>query len=173
MTGTDSQVLIVLDDLTVSEGNDALARIKSAAAGPDPAQLRAVLEEVRVKGQKHDSLLFLHQFAKVAAELGHLDRVSIHGLAYPDVICYLDPETVLTSEHPWETLINRWTRDAAPEPPKNLKKWLRREGLLPDDQQLIDEAIERGAIQMEQEGRGLHRDLVALGSRITELALVR
>lgn len=175
MDGTDAEILVVLDDLDDLDDLDASVavevaeQIDQAAKASDTDELRSALEDLRRRGQKNDSLLFLHQFFARAAFLGDVGRVHIHGLSLPDVVCYLDPETVLQDPQPWDTLLDRWTADAAPNQPKNLKGWLRRQRLLPDDPQQVDEAVEQAALRMADEGRPLHPDLVSLGLRIAEL----
>ncbi|WP_168929659.1 ATP-binding protein [Nocardioides sp. GY 10127] len=169
--GTDAPVLIVLDDLDREQGNDALAQIALAARDDDPVTLRRALEEVRQLGRTNDSMLFLHQFASRAERLGRLDRVRVHGLSLPDVICYLDPDTILSSPRPWPDLIDQWHGEAGPDGPRNIKKWLTRRKLLPQDPKQIDEAVAQAVLTMQVEGRPLHPDLVALGSRIEELGL--
>jgi hypothetical protein len=166
--GSDAQVLVVLDDLVAAEAAEALADVKRSLS--DPEQLRAALEQIRAKGKQNDSFLFLHQFALRAAELGTIERVWVHGLSLPDVICYLDPDTVLLDGASWPELISRWTDEAAPAAPKNIKGWLRRRKLLPDDPREVDLAVERAVLQMREESRGLHGDLVELGLRVRELA---
>lgn len=169
--GTDAPVLVVLDDLDAEIGSAALARVKSASLGSDAAALRESLEDLHKLGKTNDSLLFLHQFASRAAEIGSLERVSVHGLSLPDVICYLDPDTLLNEPRPWTELIDRWTAEAAPGAARNIKKWLGGKKLLPQSGQEINERVERAALQMHTEGRALHHDLVGLGLRIRELSL--
>lgn len=169
VAGTDAAIVIVLDELNLNEGRDALTAIRDAVTSGDSEETRSALESVRLAGRKNDSLLFLHQFASEAMKLDALDRITVHGLSYPDVICYLDPDTVLTKVVPWDELIERWKRDAAPAEPKNLKGWLRRNKFLPDDQEAVDNAVEFAALRMRDEHRPLHQDLVGLGLNIRDL----
>jgi len=168
--GTDSQVLVVLDDANAEGISDAFEKVKRAHAGHDSVTRDLALQDIREMGRKNDSYLFLHQFALRAAEVNNLDRIHIHGLSLPDVICYLDPDTLLSNKESWDRLINAWTSEAAPAPPKNIKGWLRRKKLLPDAADDVDQAIERAILQMQQEQRPLHTDLVELGLRIVALA---
>lgn len=169
VAGSEAAIVIVLDDLNLDDGRTALASIRRAVNGGDPDEVRTILETVRQAGRKNDSLLFLHQFASEAIKVNSLHRISLHGLSYPDVICYLDPDTVLTNPVPWDELVAQWSEEAYPNQPKNLKGWLRRQGYLPDDAEAIDNAVELAALRMRDEGRPLHPDVMSLGLAVQEL----
>lgn len=169
MHGTDAPVLIVLDDLDASLASELLAEIKTGHASSDPTRVTEALEKLRAT--KGDSYLFLHQFAHAALQVGSLDRIHVHGLSRPDVICYLPPQLLLdtAADADWEDLLSRWRADAAPLEPSNLKKWLRGKGLLPQDPRAIDARIEQAANEVRRKNIPIHPDLVGLGLRIVEL----
>jgi hypothetical protein len=166
--GTDAQILVVLNDLVHAEITPIWRSIQDAGAQGSFDTAHTSIEELR--GMKGDSYLFLHQFASRAPPRGRLDRVHVHGLGQPDVICYLTPELVLNRPEPWPDLIQRWTRSAAPADPKNLKGWLKKQGLLPQDQASIDASIATAATQMKVDHVPVPADLVALGLHVVELA---
>ncbi|MTB89051.1 hypothetical protein H9L21_11230 [Aeromicrobium senzhongii] len=166
---SDAKLLVVLDELDHELVTDVFGRLQEAVAGGNPESRAAVLAELRSLGNSNDSFLFIHQFALRAVELGILDRVEFFGLSQPDIICYLEPASVLSEDESWDRLLDQWRRDAAPQPPRNIKKWLRGKGFLPDDAHLVDEAIEMATMRAARSAN-LHPDLVALGARILELS---
>ena len=168
MRGTDSPVLIVLDDLDASRANALLADVKAARLSDDSSSLGSALEALRAT--KGDSYLFLHQFVHAALEVGNLDRVHIHGLSLPDVICYLPAERLLRADVEWGELLEQWRSEAGPAGASNLKKWLRGRRLLPQNAEEIDALIEVVSGEVRRMNFPIHHDLVQLGMRIVELA---
>lgn len=163
--GTDAPILVVLDEMEATRGTDLLDAVK--AADSDDSR-REALERLRTT--KGDSYLFLHQFAQAADQLGALDRVSVHGLSLPDIICYLPVDLMLgTGAPPWESLIKRWRSSAGDMRATNLKGWLKKQKLLPQNSSELDEAVRRAADHARRENRPVHKDLVDLGLRIMDL----
>jgi ABC-type transport system involved in cytochrome c biogenesis ATPase subunit len=165
--GTDAQILVVLDNLEHHEVDEVWMRTTALAADGDLDGARACLDELRLS--KSSERLFLHQLGLRALEVGRMDRIHIHGLNEPDVICYLPPELLLHKAKPWSELIGSWQRDSGLKPPTNLKKWLRTNHYLPSDQAEIDAAVQNAAVTSHRDGLLVHPDLVELGLRIEDL----
>jgi hypothetical protein len=166
--GTTSPVLVVLDELNNEMGQRLWESIRAAVANDEPIKLQAALEDLRTA--RGDSFLFLHQLALRAVETGRLDRIHVHGLSLPDVICYIPPERVLSHPEPWDVLLQRWRDDALPREPKNLKRWLRDNRFLPADPSLTNDLIRDAVDGMSRGGVPVHPDLVELGLKIRALA---
>ena len=165
--GTDADVLLVLDNLDHQQVHEIWSETTSLAAQGDFDAARVRLDGLQ--RSKSAERLFLHQLGLRALEVGRIDRIHIHGLSLPDVICYLPPEELLNKPTPWERLIDSWRRDASPEQPKDLKKWLKTNHLLPVEPELLDAAVERAAVAARRGSLPLHPDLVGLGLRIQSL----
>lgn len=88
--------------------------------------------------KKSSERLFLHRLGVRALEDGRMDRIHVHGLSQPDVICYLPPGLLLQKPGEWPDLIRRWKKDAAPKQAENLKKWLVANHYLPSDRSELD-----------------------------------
>jgi hypothetical protein len=168
INATDAQILVVLDELDSSVVDPIWDDLRRAMAQGDFDTARAKVAELRQPN--NDSLLFLHQFAFRALETGCLPRVHVHGLSLPDVICYLPEEHVLLKPEPWAALIEQWRKDAAPNPPRNIKKWLKDRGYLPSDQAEIDELVGKAAHAAARAARSIHPDLVRLADHVETLA---
>ena len=168
--GTDAQVLLVLDNLNHGQVHEIWTRTTTLAATGDFEGAKACLDELR--HSKSSETLFLHQLGLRALEVGRMDRIHIHGLSLPDVICYLPPDTLLTKAKPWSKLISSWQRDSAPKPPTNLKGWLKTNHHLPSDQEQIDDAVQNAAVAAHRDGLPVHSDLVQLGLHIQDLGSV-
>lgn len=171
LDGTEAKVLVVLDDLDHDVAQKAVQLLRSAVRNEDNEETTRALDNLRELGKANDSFLFIHQLVREAVQLGELERISFFGLSLPDVICYLEPSSVLLEDRRWDDLIKQWTDEAAPKSPKNIKGWLRRKRLLPEDPRMIDEAIEMAAIRAVEENAPVHPDLVALGTTITAMGL--
>lgn len=169
--GTDAKILVVLDELDHDVAQDAFEALRNASKNHDAEKQQQALSRMLELGKTNDSFQFIHQMALEAVNLGVLERIELFGMSLPDIICYLDPRSILQSEkeHTWDELIEQWTADFAPKPAKNLKGWLRKKRLLPDDPRVIDEAIEFAAVRARDEGAPVHPDLVALGTTINLL----
>lgn len=167
--GTDAQILLVLDNLEQEEVNDVWARTASLAAEGRTEDARTSLEALD-RGRSSERL-FLHQFGIRALEVGRMDRIHIHGLSMPDVICYLPPSLLLQKSGTWPDLLVRWSREAAPAAPQNLKGWLKRNHYLPKDNKAVDDLIEDAAFEARRMAAPVHPDLVDLGLHIQQLSL--
>ena len=165
--GTDSQVLLVLDNIEHRRVNEIWQRTASLAADGLIAEARACLEAL--DRRKSTEQLFLHQFGLRALEVGRMDRIHIHGLSMPDVICYLPTSLLLSKKGTWPDLLRSWEKDAAPNDPQNLKKWLVTNHYLPNDPKEVDRLIEDAAFTTRRAGDPIHGDLVALALHIQEL----
>lgn len=170
VNGTDAPILIVLDDLDGELASKALAKIRACHSAGEQGALLDALEELRGYGKRNDSLLFLHQFAAAAIKVDGLERVRVHGLSRPDIICYLDTDTILDQRGRWEDLIDMWIAESSPVPAKNIKAWLVRKKMLPAQHEEINERVELASMRMKLESRALHPDLVRLGLLIRELS---
>lgn len=173
INATDAEILVVLDELQSSVVDPLWTEIRRSAAAGDFDAARTAIDALR---QHHDdSFLFLHQFALRALESSCLDRVHVHGLSLPDVICYLPEDELLLKPEPWTSLISRWRSDAAAKNKKasNIKKWLKQDGALTTDEKQLDQLVVDVAHRTAQAGQPIHEDLAQLGIRIRELAGVR
>lgn len=168
--GTDAQVLLVLDNLNHQQVHEIWTRTTTLAATGDLEGARASLDDLR--DSKSSETLFLHQLGLRALEVGRMDRIHIHGLGLPDVICYLPPDLLLAEAKPWSKLISSWKRDSANKPPTDLKQWLKTNHLLPDDQEQIDAAVQNAAVAAHRDGRHVPSDLMELGLHILDLGSV-
>lgn len=168
--GTDAQVLLVLDNLKHQEVNEIWTRTTTLAATGDFEGARACLDGL--KHSKSSELLYLHQLGLRALDAGRMDRIHVHGLSLPDVICYLPPELLLTEAKPWSKLIGSWQRDSASKPPTNLKQWLKTNHYLPSDPEQIDAAVLSATVKAYRDGLPVHSDLVELGLHFQNLGSV-
>lgn len=171
INATDAEILVVLDELQSSVVDPLWSEVKRLTAIGDFDEAREAIDVLRQ--QDGDSFRFLHQFAFRALESGCLDRVHVHGLSLPDVICYLpENELLLTPEH-WDSLIHDWRSGAAPKVASNIKKWLKSRGALPTDEKDLDRLVVEAAQRTARAGLPIHQDLVRLGMRIRELASLK
>ena len=168
INATDAEILVVLDELKSAVVNPLWAEIKELSAAGLFDESRNAIDGLR--RHKGDSFLFLHQFAFRALQSGCLDRVHVHGLSLPDVICYLPEQEVLLKPDPWDSIIEQWRHDAAPEPASNIKKWLKARGALPGDEKELDQLVVEAAHRTAQAGLPLHPDMVELALRIQRLS---
>lgn len=161
---TDAHVVLVLDNLNQAVIGEIWVRITAAyTAGDDQAAKRALRDLERIPGGEAG---WLRNLAEQALTNGMLDRIHVHGLHEPDVICYLPPEFFVEGASSWEPLVADWRRHFAPRPPVDLKAWLRenRRG------RISKKTIEAATRALQQTGRALSDDLVSLGLRTRELA---
>jgi AAA domain, putative AbiEii toxin, Type IV TA system len=165
--GTDADILLVLDNLEHEWVDEIWSKTRTLAAQGDFDAARACLDGL--ERSKSAERLFLHQLGLRALQVGRMDRIYVHGLSMPDVICYLPPDQLLNEPVPWERMIERWRRDAAPEHPKDLKKWLKTNHLLPTEEDQLNAAVESAAVAAHRGSLPLHADLVGLGLRIQRL----
>lgn len=165
--GTDAEILLVLDNLEHEWVDEIWSKTRTLAAQGDFDAARACLDGL--ERSKSAERLFLHQLGLRALQVGRMDRIYVHGLSMPDVICYLPPEQLLNKPVPWERLLESWRRDAAPEEPKDLKKWLKTNHFLPTEEDQLNAAVESAAVAAHRGSLPLHPDLVGLGLRIQGL----
>jgi hypothetical protein len=156
-----------LDNLQHAQVRDLWTRTADLAAEGRLADARECLDGL--DRHKSSERLFLHQLGTRAVEVGRMDRIHVHGLSQPDVICYLPPELLLQRSAEWPGLIRRWKKDAAPKQAENLKGWLRANHYLPSDPGELDSLVEDTAFQTRRTGVPVHPDLVALGLEIQSL----
>jgi ABC-type transport system involved in cytochrome c biogenesis ATPase subunit len=165
--GTDAEILLVLDNLEHQWVHEIWSKTRALATQGEFDAARVSLDGL--ERSKSAERLFLHQLGLRALEVGRMDRIHIHGLSMPDVICYLPPEQLLNKPTPWERVIARWRKDAAPEEAKDLKKWLKTNHLLPTEADRLNAAVESAAVAAHRDSLPLHPDLVGLGLRIQSL----
>lgn len=165
--GTDAPVLVVLDNLQHDQVHAVWTQTTALAKEGRLDDARACLEGL--DRQKSSERLFLHQLGVRALEVGRMDRIHVHGLSQPDVICYLPTGLLLQKPGEWPDLIRRWKKDAAPKQAENLKKWLVANHYLPSDRSELDRRIEHAAFQARRAGAPVHPDLVGLGLDIQSL----
>ena len=165
--GTDAEILLVLDNLEHEWVDEIWSKTRTLAAQGDFDAARACLDGL--ERSKSAERLFLHQLGLRALQVGRMDRIYVHGLSMPDVICYLPPEQLLNKPVPWERVLESWRRDSAPEEPKDLKKWLKANHFLPTEEAQLNAAVESAAVAAHRGSLPLHRDLVDLGLRIQGL----
>lgn len=168
--GTDAPLLVVLDELDADSATQHLDEVKVAIAAGDESLRDAALERLRAAGKKKESLLFVHQLAHAAVPVEGLGRLFVHGLSLPDVICYLPEDLLFGPGHHWDDLIARWRAEAGHNRATNIKGWLKRKGLLPQDSAEVDAVIREASFKARREARPVHPDLVDLGMRLVGLS---
>jgi hypothetical protein len=162
---TDATIVLVLDNLDSDVLGPIWARLLGAyRAGNNPAVEGALREIGRVPGGEGQ---WLRSLAEQAVQARTLQRIHLHGLRQPDVICYLPPRFFDLDAESWEPLLRDWRARYAPRAPTDLKGWLREQ---PRKARIFRRAIERAAQHLRQSGAPVDEDLTALGLRIREAA---
>ncbi len=109
---------------------------------------------------------WLRNLATHALANGMFNRIHVHGLHEPDVICYLPPHFFVDGAASWEPLLDDWRRTYAPATPQDLKGWLRENR----GARISKKTIERATQALHDGGAALSADLTSLGLRIRELS---
>ena len=166
---TNGPILVVVDGLINQHLAPLWREIKAAdRAGETAGALSKIgqLSTLRVEEAE-----FLAELAKAAVESKTLQRIEVHGLSLPDIICYLPESSVLLrDDESWNVLLERWVAAARNNNPRNIKGFLKNKSLLPKDTAELNERVRDAAIRAASTISIVHPDLVALGDVITELA---
>ncbi|SDU80850.1 ATP-binding protein [Gordonia westfalica] len=166
---TNGSILVVLDGLTNRILQPVWEDIKATyKSGDNTATLASVGQLAALRVDEADMLA---ELAKSAVESKTLDRIEVYGLGKPDIICYLPASGILTQHDvSWDAIQKQWEANAGGKPPRNIKKFLNSEHLLPQGGALLNERVRETAVDAAKTGSPIHPDLIALGEHISSLA---
>lgn len=167
---TNGPILVVLDGISHQQLAPIWQDIKNAnTAGHTDDALREI---GRLSSLKVEEAAFLAELAKAAVESKTLQRIEVHGLSQPDIICYLPESSVLSASEDvsWSALIEQWTAAAGDKSPRNIKGFLKNERLLPHDAAELNDRVRDAAVHAVGTPSIVHPDLINLGDTITGLA---
>lgn len=170
---TNARFLVIMDNLDNSRAESLLHKVQELVAVDDLAAADQVVAEFGgvSKGEEGD---YLSSLIRAAIHHGALDRIELFGLSLPDVICYLREDSILLQPgYEWAALIGEWEREAlrANKPPSNIKGWLRKRRLLPQDNAELDSRIRRACLDAGESSIVLHEDLRRLAQVIARSRL--
>ncbi|MBY6687228.1 AAA family ATPase [Rhodococcus sp. BP-149] len=170
-SATEAKILVVVDNIQNSKLDSLWSAITAAAAVGDFELARSTAATIATLG--NDEGQFLGELATAALEFGNIDRIEVHGLSQPDVICYLPTASFLGPEAPsWPQIIREWTAKMRNRP-SNIKKYLKDAGYLPQDSREIDDLVVSAAESAANGAELLDPDIIALGERIMALSTIR
>ncbi|NIL91354.1 hypothetical protein RhoFasSB10_03697 [Rhodococcus fascians] len=166
--GTQAKILVVVDNIE-NTGLIALwSNIVEAAKQGDLDLARRAA--ATLSSQKTDEAVYLGELASAALEIGNIDRIEVHGLAAPDIICYLPEREIFgANRQSWTELIADWTRTMNNRP-TNIKGFLKKRKLLPQDPLEVDQLIEKATRAASRNIEFIQPDIVKLGERIVEIS---
>ncbi|CAH0230638.1 hypothetical protein SRABI91_02629 [Rhodococcoides fascians] len=166
--GTQAKILVVVDNVKNDELYPLWSNIIRAFARGDFESARRGAAELSTQGT--DEAVYLGELASASLEIGNIERIEVHGLSAPDVICYL-PESALfgTTQYSWQELTADWTSSSAGRP-KNIKGYLKKRGLLPQSSTEIDHLVAQATDAAAEGIELLQPDVVELGNRIVEIS---
>lgn len=171
--GSEAPIVVVMDHLTNDVIAPAWAEIKMHARAGNHASAVEVADRDLRSGGGAGELTFLRQLARAAIANYSVDRIVIHGLSYPDVICYLSERILFAKSggpQEWDQLIDAWRKHPSERVRnKSIKDYLSGRLLFPSDEIARNKLIEDSAVAMATEGVKLHADVAKLASYIRKL----
>lgn len=165
--GTRAFVLLVVDNT-----NHELVGIWDSArtmSDTDPDRAKQLLLEL--PDSNTGERRWLREVGIAAIEQGRLNRLHVHAMTEPDVICYLPADIVLGVGRTWEDVKQRWAADAPNgKAPSNLKGWLRNAKLSVTDHDVeiaVEEWVRRlgKGLELPADFRALSEQIVTLGTQ--------
>jgi energy-coupling factor transporter ATP-binding protein EcfA2 len=159
---TSASIIVVLDNTQNEAVQPIWRRLVSADAQDDERGAQSALRDLELVDTGEGR--WLRQFAGQAIKTHRLDRVTVHGLSQPDVICYLPSHFFIDGSESWEEPLAKWRSAARGHHPTDFKGWLRSQGFRGASVKVIGRAVDSVVAQ----AAALHPDLVSLGLRIRE-----